>query len=63
MAKYKRIIADSIKDHLVSHVFAFKTLKEVYDDLTNMFEGNNINRKMTLRKMMKNVTIQNSETI
>ena len=35
----KRIIADSIKDHLIPCVSSFKTLKEVYDSLTNMFEG------------------------
>ena len=39
MPKIKRIIADSIKDHLIPHVSAFKTLKEVYDALTKMFEG------------------------
>ena len=48
-AKAKRIIADSIKDHLIPHVSSFKTSKEVYDALTKMFEGNNINWKMTLR--------------
>ena len=33
------------------------------DYLTNLFEGKNINRKMTLRNQLKNVKIQNSETI
>ena len=63
MTKAKRIIAYSIKDHLISHVSSFKTLKEVYDALTKMFEGKNINRKMTLRNQLKNVKIQNFETI
>ena len=43
MAKAKRIIVDSIKDCLIPHVSAFKTPKEVYDSLTKMFEGKNIN--------------------
>ena len=47
--KFKRIIADSIKDHLIPHVPSFNTPKEVYDALTNMFEGKNINWKMNLR--------------
>ena len=63
MAKAKRIIAEYIKDHLIPHVSSFKTSKEVYDALTKMFEGKNINRKMTLRNQLKNVKIQNSETI
>ena len=58
-----RIIVDSIKDHLISHVSSFKTPKEVFDALTKMFEGKNINQKMTLRNLLKNVKIQNSETI
>ena len=43
LLKVKMIIAYSIKDHLISHVSSFKTLKQVYDSLTNMFEGKNIN--------------------
>ena len=42
---------------------SFKTLKEVFDALTKMFKGKNINQKMTLRNQLKNVKIQNSETI
>ena len=43
LVKSKKIIAYSIKDHLIPHVSSFKTPKEVYDTLTNMFEGKNIN--------------------
>ena len=63
MAKAKRTIAYSIKDHLISHVYSFKKLKEVYDALKNMFKGKNINQKTTLRNQLKNVNIQNSKTI
>ena len=42
---------------------SLKTLKEVYDAFTKMFEGKNINRKMTLRNQLKNVKIRNSKTI
>ena len=63
MDKARRIIANSIKDHLIPHVFALKEPKEVYDALTKMFEGKNINRKMTLRNQLKNMKIQNSETM
>ena len=46
LIKNKIIIADSIKDHLIPHVSFFKTPKEVFDALTKMFEGNNINQKI-----------------
>ena len=47
MDKAKRIIADSIRDHLIPHVSSFKILKELYDALTKVFEGKNINQKIT----------------
>ena len=59
----KRIIADSINDHLSSQVSSLKTPKEMFDALTKLFEGNIINRKMTLINQLKNVKIQNADTI
>ena len=44
IAKAKRIIAYSIKDHLIPHVSSLKTLKELFDALTNLFEGKNITK-------------------
>ena len=49
LIKAKRIIADSIKDHLIPHVSSLKTPKEMFDALSRLYEGKNINRKMTLR--------------
>ena len=49
MVKAKRIIADFIKDHLISHVSSLKTPKQMFDALSRLYEGNNINRKVTLR--------------
>ena len=43
MDKDKRIIAYYIKDHLIPHVSSFKTLKQLYDSFTKIFEGKNIN--------------------
>ena len=63
MDKAKRIIAYYIKDHLIPHAPSFKTPKEVYEDLKTLFEGKNINQKMTLRNQLKNENIQKSETI
>ena len=35
----------------------------MFEALNKLFEGKNINRKMTLRNQLKNVNIQNEETI
>ena len=40
-----------------------KTPKAMFDVLTKLFEGKNINRKMTLRNQLKNVNIRNAKTI
>ena len=63
LIKSKRIIANSIKDHLIPQVSSVKTPKEMFDSLTKLFEGNNINQKMTLRNQLKNVNIHNAKTI
>ena len=44
MIKVKKIISKSIKDHLKYKVSSKNTPKELFDALTNIFEGKNINR-------------------
>ena len=39
----KRIIANSINDHLIPHVSSLKKPKAMFDALTKFFEGKNIN--------------------
>jgi hypothetical protein len=43
MIRAKRIIADYIKDHLIPQVSSKNTPKEMFDALTRMYEGKNIN--------------------
>jgi hypothetical protein len=50
----QRIIADSIKDYLIPYVSSKNTLKEMFDSLSRLYEGKNINRKMNLRTQLKN---------
>ena len=50
----KRIIVDSIKDNLIPQVSSRETPKKMFDALSGLFEGRNINRKMTLRNQLKN---------
>ena len=44
-------------------MYSLKKPKEMFDSLTKLFEGKNINQKMTLRNQLKNVKIQNAKTI
>ena len=61
--KAKRIIVDSIKDHLIPHVSSLTTPKQMFDALSRLYKGKNINQKMTLRTQLKSVKMQSSETI
>ena len=63
LLKAKRIIANSIKDHLIPHVSSLRTPKEMFDALSRLYEGKNINWTMTLRTQLKNVKMQDLESI
>ena len=63
LIRAQRIIADSIKDHLIPQVSSKKTLKEMYDALSRMYEGRNINRKMNLRAQLKSTKMSHGESI
>jgi hypothetical protein len=62
MVRDKRIIAYSIKDHLIPQVSSKNTPKEMFDALTRMYEGRNINQKLNLRTQLKNTKMQKGET-
>lgn len=62
-AKAKRILVDSIKVQFIPHVVAWKTSKVVYDALVGLFESNNINGKLTLRNLPRNVMITGSDFV
>jgi hypothetical protein len=59
----QRIIADSIKDHLIPYVSSKKAPKEMFDALRKLYEGKNINQNMNLRTQLKNINMQKGEMI
>ena len=63
LIKAMRIIADSIKDHLIPQVSSKKKPKQMYDALSRMYEGKNINRKMNMRAQLKGTGMSKGETI
>ena len=58
-----RIIVDSIKDHLIPQVSSKETPKEMYDALSKMYEGKNINRKKNLGTQLKSTKMSKGESI
>ena len=62
LVKAKKIIIDSIMDHLVPQVSSLKTLK-MFASLIKLFEDKNLNQNMVLRKQLKDVKIQNAKQL
>ena len=58
-----RIIVDSIKDHVILQVSSKKTPNQMYDALSRMYEGMNINRNMNLRAQLKGTKMSKGESI
>ena len=63
LIKAMRIIDDYIKDHLIPQVSSKKTPKKMYDALSRMYEGKNINRKMNLRTQLKGTKMRKGEYV
>jgi hypothetical protein len=61
--KEKRIVSDSVKDHLIPHISELKTTKQMYDALSRLYESKDINRNLALRNQLRNIKMGNSESI
>ena len=58
-----RIIVNSIKDDLIPQVSFKETPKQMYDSLSRMYEGRNINKKMNLRAQLKGTKMSKGESM
>ena len=63
LVKEMRIFVDYIKDHLIPQMSSKNTPKKMYDSLSRMYEGKNINTKMILRAQLKGTKISKGESI
>jgi hypothetical protein len=63
MIKDKRIIVDSIKYHLIPQFSSNINQKYMFESLTIMYQGNNINWKMKLRTQLTNTKVQKGEIV
>ena len=63
LIKAMRIIIDSIQDHLIPHVSYKKTPKKMYDALSIIYKGKNINKNMNSRAHLKGTKMSKVESI
>ena len=61
--KEMKIIDDSIKDQLMPQVSSKMKPKQMYDTISKMYEGKNINIKMNLRAQLKSTKMSKGESI
>jgi hypothetical protein len=47
--KAKRIVSDSIKDHLIPHISELQTARQMYEALNRLYESKDISQNLSLR--------------
>jgi hypothetical protein len=61
--KAKRIVSDSVKDHLIPHISELQTTRQMYEALNRLYESKDISRNLTLRNQLRNMKMENSESV
>ena len=62
--KAKRILMDSMKDHLIPNIGDLDTAKEMFDHtLENLYESNSNTRKVSLKNKIQGMYFSTSESI
>jgi len=59
----RKIILDSLSDHLITYVSSLKKTKEMYDKLTGMFAIINLNQIIALKNKLKDIKMSKGETV
>ena len=53
---------DVITNHLITHIFDKKTMKDMFDALVILYQSKNINRKMILHNKFRSVEMTRLES-
>ena len=59
----KRIILDSVKDHIIPHVAGKDYAYEMWESLGNLYQSSNQNRKMVLREKLRSTKMSKGESM
>ena len=62
-AQSRRLLLDSVKDHLVPQISQKKTTRKMFKNLKRLYEHNNINVTLTLRNQLSKMKMTKSESI
>jgi hypothetical protein len=61
--KAKRIVSDSVKDHLIPHISELQTSRKMYEALNKLYESKHISLNLTLRNQLRNMKMENSKSV
>jgi hypothetical protein len=61
--KEKRIVSDSVKDHLIPHISELQTTRKMYEALNRLYESKDISLNLTLRNQLRNMKMDNLESV
>jgi hypothetical protein len=61
--KSQRVILDTVKDHLIPHVAEKQLTKEMFKALVDLFQSDNLNRKMILRNKLRSIQMSRSDNV
>lgn len=61
--KAKRIILDSVKDHIILHVSGRDFAYLMWESLSNLYQSLNQNRKMVLREKLRSTRMAKGELV
>lgn len=61
--KTKKIIIYSLKDHLPTYIGKLEESKDIYNKLVGMYEVNNLNHILSLKKQIKDINMNKGEIV
>ena len=61
--KARKIILNTVKDHLIPHIAEKKLAREMWDALKGLYQSNNHNRKMVLKEELISTKMSKANTI
>jgi hypothetical protein len=57
------VISDVVKDHLIPHVAEKQSTREIFKALVDLFQSDNLNRKMVLRNKLRSIQMSRSNNV
>jgi hypothetical protein len=63
VVKAKRVLLDSVKDHMIPHIYEKKIVKDVYGDLVCLYQSENVGRKFIFKNQLQAIKMSSSDTV